>query len=246
MSENTISIKNTEALEDIFEDTLEEENNTPKTNGDIDNPNVTLNVYGREVTMPLNQAKTAAQKGLAFDHLKTQLAKAKNDVRIKALENISRLSGQSVQSLIEDMSQKAVLNQIVSRYGSVENAPFEAVSEAVRCLEENKNTLADFDRVSKEEEYRYQLREFLSNNPGCKDIPNEVLDRVRQGENLSLAYSNFNVSQMAGQIADLKAEIEMLKGEKKAYETSTPTALNEGAQSDYDSGDFYTMMKNMW
>lgn len=207
---------------------------------------MTLNLYGESVELPVSQAKIIAQKGLAFDHLKSQLAMAKNDVRLKTLENIAEMKGQTISQLMSDIHRQTLTDQIVNQYGSIENAPFEEINRVVKEFENSEKNWDKCEADIQKENFKSQFREFLQYNPGCTEIPDEVIQAVKNGENLSLAYSRYNEYMLENELSDLKREIEVLKSEEKAKKTSTPSAMNMGAKNNYESQEFYNMFRSTW
>ena len=108
-----------------------EDGNTPENTADQPEMMVELNLYGEKVQVPLSQAVAQAQKGVAFEHMKNQLAAAKNDARLSTLQTIAGRSGKTTAQLVMDMHSDFVADNLARRYGSVANAPLDEVAKAV-------------------------------------------------------------------------------------------------------------------
>ncbi len=265
MIENTISINNSVDVSDDYV-TDETQNSAIEENYQCDSDNqlqenetleqsqtsdktediMTLNLYGESVDMPVSQAKIIAQKGLAFDHIKGQLAMAKNDARLKALEDIANINGQTTAQLVSDIHKQTLTNQLIQQYGSVENAPFEEINRVVKEFESSDRKWAENEQNMQKESFKSQFREFLSYNPGCTEIPYEVINAMKNGENLSVAYSRYNEYMLKNELENTKRELEVLKSEQKAKKTSTPSAMNVGAKNNNESQEFYKMFRSTW
>lgn len=239
--ENDINLNNEEFMENQQSETLEQSQTSEEAE-----EMMTLNLYGESVDLPVSQAKIIAQKGLAFDHLKGQLAVAKNDVRLKTLENIAEMKGQTISQLMSDIHRQTLTDQIINQYGSIDNAPFEEINRVVKEFENSEKNWDKCEADIQKENFKSQFREFLQYNPGCTQIPDEVIQAVKSGENLSLAYSRYNECMLQNELRNVKRELEVLKGEEKAKKTSTPSAMNMGAKNNYESQEFYKMFKSTW
>ncbi|MBE6887150.1 MAG: hypothetical protein E7484_01870 [Ruminococcaceae bacterium] len=207
---------------------------------------VELTLYGEKVQLAKSQALAAAQKGMAFEHIKGQLSAAKNDVRLKTLENIAAMKGQTIAAFIGDLQHRAMADDIAAKYGGIENAPTQVLSEAVRTLEQSRISLEQREAQARQHHVNLQLMEFLEKNPGVKEIPQEVMQLAEKGENIALAYSRFNENRLAKELSEAKRELEMIKSEEKAKRSSTPTAMNSGAANESRENEFLKLMKSTW
>lgn len=205
-----------------------------------------LTLYGEKLQVPVHQAVAAAQKGMAFEHIKGQLSAAKNDVRLKMLEDVAAMKGQTMASFVGDIQRKALADEITAKYGSFENAPTQVLEQAVRKIEQSRISLENGEIQAEQHRIRGQLMEFLENNPGCREIPSEVVELVKKGENLSLAYSRFNEQKLSKELTEAKRELEILKNDERSRKTSTPSARNIGAVNENKENEFLKLMKSTW
>lgn len=276
MIENTISINSTEALDSVSDNTESEtkvqknnqtvnDENTPcetvtdsgkegdssmgtAENSGADQPEETveLTVYGEKRKVPLSQAVAVAQKGLAFEHLKAELADMKNDFRLKALEEIAKQSGKNTYQLVADLQHRAVTENLIERYGSLKDAPLEELGQAINTLMASRSQLKDGQNMSEYHRWKNQLREFAEANPGCVEIPEEVVQAAKKGENLSLAYSRIYGNRLTQEIKEAKRELDVLKSESKAVKNSTPSAKSVGGNENLKENEFLKLMKSTW
>ena len=260
MIENTISIdsqygvegcgqpeatelqKNEQGVSDKVEDMPEGETN-PEENT-IEEEMFDLTVYGESVKLPKSQAVGAAQKGMAFESMKQKLALAKNDVRLKALDSLAQISGKSVSHLLGDMTSQALTKQLEDKYGELALVPQEELEQVIQKIHTARVSAEEAADRWKLEEKRNQLEEFLQHNPGCTDIPQQVIDRVKQGENLSFAYSQYSNQQLLQQIEQLQRELSVLKSGRAAKEKSMPAARSTA--TGHSTNSIYGMMRSLW
>lgn len=270
MLENTISIDNETALENGNvqqenavlcgeEDVLKTAEAASAAEGDVEATGekpteentisdvedmLTLTVYGDTVTVKKSEAVSAAQRGIAFDRMKEKLAFAKGDARLKALDDLAQLSGKNISHILAEMTKQTLTDNLVQKYGDFENVPFEDMEEVMnKVYTTRKNLEETADRMVLAEK-QSQLEEFLQHNPGCTDIPQEVIERARKGENLTLAYSQYQIEQLKTQLETAQQELNIYKSRKTAKEKSMPSA--KSTVVDGVTTSMYGMMKSLW
>ena len=270
MLENTISIDNEAALENGGvqqenavlcgeEDVWETAEAASAAEGDVEATGeytteentisdvedmLTLTVYGDTVTVKKSEAVSAAQRGIAFDRMKEKLAFAKSDARLKALDDLAQLSGKNISHILAEMTKQTLTDNLVQKYGGFENVPFEDMEEVMNKVYTTRKSLEETaDRMVLTEK-QSQLEEFLQHNPGCTDIPQEVVERAKKGENLTLAYSQYQIEQLKTQLETAQQELKVVKSRKTAKEKSMPSAKSTVA--DGVTASMYGMMKSLW
>lgn len=206
---------------------------------------VELTVYGQKVAVTQSEARAAAQKGMAFEHVKQQLAQAKNDPRLKALEEVALIKGVTVSQLVDSLHSSAVTDRLVQQYGSIEAAPWQAVNDAVKAVEKHSAQIAAAEKTAQQLHWKSQLREFLENNPGCTDIPQQVLQMAKQGHRLTDAYAAYQNSVLSQQLADTRQELDMFKSQSQAAKRATPSARSTMEQGS-ETNKFLELMKSTW
>lgn len=268
MIENTISIECSEALADEVDNntadtadmqkkqegkaetekaelTEEKGQQTSETEtNEEDEDMLTLTVYGDTVKVSREEAISAAQRGLAFDRMKQKLNLAKNDGRLRALDKLSDLCGKSVPQMLGDMAGKVLVDGLIEKYGSAQAVP---KHEAEALFGKLASTRAEFENAADVwtlNDKISQLEEFWQHNPNCREIPQQVIEATKRGENLSLAYSEYKAAQLAEQLEEAQREISILKSRKAAKEKSMPQAGGQMAEGTAYS--MYGMMKSLW
>ena len=267
MLENTISINSEEALETEFEENAAEKADLQQTEDDEaefedadlsceeehsseentkleDEEMLTLNVYGDTVKVSRGEAISAAQRGLAFDRMKAKLNLAKNDTRLKALDQLSEMCGKSVPQMLGDMAGQALADSLVERYGSTDSVPFEEIEALMQQLHSTRAQFENAADVWTVNDKVNQLEEFLHYNPGCMDIPQEVIAQAKEGKNLSLAFSQYQVQQLEQQLEETQKELNILKSKNAAKAKSMPNASS--VQASASAGSIYGLMKSLW
>ena len=274
MIENTISIESTSADNNNYTDMLGEtevhnfsmdqneeksaetddiytETDTLKDSAEASAANpqeetVELTVYGEKVTVPLSQALAQAQKGIAFERMKEQLNQAKNDLRLKTLERLEQQTGKNAYQLLGDMQHQAISDSFIARYGSFDNVPFEELRQAVKSLEESRMRLEENRMENSYSNWSSQLEEFMNAHPGCNEIPDEVIEAARKGENITLAYNRIYSDKLTNDIQAAKRELEVLENENRAAKNATPSAKSTGAESKPRQNEILNFMKSTW
>lgn len=207
---------------------------------------ITLNVYGQQVKVTLEEAKAAAQKGVAFERIKSQLAQSRNNVHLKALETIAGQRGVTVDTLVFETALNNAMADIENRYGSVEAAPPQVLGEKAHRLAQLKQQMADTAAAQHKEHWRTQLENFLQDNPGVKDIPLQVIEKAKQTGSLVLAYSDYQAAQLKAELEKTKSELLVLQGEKQAEKAAVPSAQSVAAAAQHTDDSFAKMMRSTW
>ena len=242
--EETALQQTEQALSPQGEDMPQEQHPSTEKTIEEDEEMLDLTVYGQEIKLPRSQAIGAAQKGMAFDSMKQKLALAKNDGRLKALDNLANLTGKSVSQLLGDMTSQTLTQKLNERYGAPEAVPAEAFEEMMHQIFETRRSIEQTADSWVLADKRSQLEEFLQHNPGCTDIPDEVIARAKQGENLTLAYTQHQNQRLLKQLAQLEKELERLKSGRAAREKSMPSSRSTATDSNKNS--IYGMMRSLW
>ena len=272
MTENTISINSqAETAENEFS-AAEAENNTDTAQGNdwqnieeresddvqksessgreetaaLQEEKIKLTVYGEEVEVSFEEAKAAAQKGMAFEKLKGQLADAKNNLHLKTMEQIAAAKGKTLAQLVADVAHKEEYARLTEKYGSIDSVPMEELAESVGRLSQLKNQLYSNQKAQAAESWSSQLREFLEDNPGHGRIPDEVIEAAKRTGSLALAYSDYSARQLAEELGRTKAELEMLKAEKETSKGTTPSAKSVASYGSSEDDAFRKMMRSTW
>ncbi|MBE6894539.1 MAG: hypothetical protein E7483_02905 [Ruminococcaceae bacterium] len=268
MLENTISINGEETLETegkLQENAAQEKESLQKTDDTAalqqlseekgqaeseeetpleDEEMLTLTVYGDTLTVPKSQAISAAQKGFAFESMKQKYAFVKNDARLQALDSLAQISGKNISQLLGDMTRQALTDKLTEKYGNIDAVPLEEFEEAMQTVYTTRKSIENAADKMTIMQKQSQLEEFLQYNPGCTEIPPQVVERARQGENLSLAYSQYQTALLTQQLEQAQKELKVFKSIKEAKEKSMPSAQSTAANSNTDS--VYNMMKSLW
>ncbi len=205
-----------------------------------------LTVYGEEYEMSFEEAKAAAQKGVAFEKVKAQLANARNNIHLRTLEQIAAAKGTTLAQLVSDIAHGEEHARLSKEYGDIYHVPANVIEESVNRLARLRENLRTGQIVQAADDWSSQLREFMEDNPGNRQIPDEVIETAKLTGNLALAYSDYNARQLAEELARTKAELEMLKAEKETAKGTTPSAKSVAAEGDYEDDSFRKMMRSTW
>jgi len=246
LQQEEISLHQTEDTTAAQQEVTEEKGQASSEENTIseDEEMLTLTVYGDTLTVPKSQAISVAQKGFAFENMKQKYALAKNDARLAALDSLAQISGKNVSQLLGDMTKKALTDKLTQKYGQPENVPLEELEDVIQQVYTTRKSIENAADNWTMVHMQSQLEEFLQHNPGCTEIPQEVIARTKKGENLALAYSQYQTAQLVQQLEQTQKELSVLKSGKAAKEKSMPSAKSTAADSSEKS--VYSMMKSLW
>jgi len=183
---------------------------------------------------------------VAFEKVKAQLANARNNLHLRTLEQIAERKGTTLARLVSDVAHEEERARLISEYGDIHQVPTHVIAESVNRLAKLRENLQTGQFALAADDWSSQLREFMEDNPGNKQIPDEVIETAKQTGNLALAYSDYNARQLAEQLARTKAELEMLKAEKETAKGTTPSAKSVAAAGDCEDDSFRKMMRSTW
>ena len=207
---------------------------------------IKLTVYGEEVEVSFEEAKAAAQKGMAFERVKAQLANAKENIHLKTMEQIAAAKGKTLAQLVADVAHEEEYARLTEKYGSMDHVPLDELADSVGKLSQLKNQLYAGQKAEASESWSNQLREFMEDNPQHGTIPDEVIEAAKQTGSLALAYSDYNARQLAEELGRTKAELEMLKAEKETAKGITPSAKSVASYGSSEDDAFRKMMRSTW
>ena len=271
MSENTISTENTatDAMEnanmaehktqttaqgkdwqnyeekeshDVQESLSPEADVTAKAEGE----KIKLTIYGEEVEVTADEAREAAQKGMAFGRVKAQLADSRNNAHLKTLEDIARQQGKSLDDFVLAIATSNMMDSLIKKYGSLNTVPLDEMHNNIRKMGEMQREVQTRAQNAARESWRTQLAEFIEDNPGMKTLPEEIIETAKRTGTLALAYSDYTAKQLKAKLEQTQLELEMLKAEKQSEKSATPSSQSSAAGADYRDDKFYQMLRSTW
>ena len=207
---------------------------------------IKLTVYGQQVEVTAEEAKAAAQKGMAFARVKAQLADSRNNAHLKMLEDIARQQGKSLDDFVLAIATENVMDSLVKKYGSINDVPLEEMHRNIRKMNEMQRDVQTRAQNAARESWRTQLAEFIEDNPGIKNLPDEIIETAKRTGNLALAYSDYTAKQLKAQLEQTQLELDMLKAEKQSEKSATPSSQSSAAGGSYRDDKFYQMLRSTW
>lgn len=204
-------------------------------------PTVEVEFLGKRRTLTIAEAKAAAQKGLNYDHIKSQLDELKNSPALRLIGQYAADNGltpeeyvRRAQELREEQADAGELQQLVAAGNKPEVARelLRLRREAARKSEEQRR--ADQERQDAEERGRADQERrsadfaaFVAAYPDVKTLPDEVAQAVAGGESPLTAYTRYENARLREQ---LKAAQETQAAEKKKEENrkKNPGSMGSG------------------
>ena len=207
---------------------------------------IKLTIYGQEVEVTAEEAREAAQKGMAFGRMKAQLADSRNNAHLKTIEDIARQQGKSLDDFVLSLATDNMVANLIKKYGGINAVPFEEMHKNVRKMGEMQREVGIRAQNAAREGWRSQLAEFIEDNPGMKTLPEEIIETAKKTGNLALAYSDYTAKQLKAQLEQTQLELDMLKAEKQSEKSATPSSQSSAASADYRDDKFYQMLRSTW
>lgn len=207
---------------------------------------LSVDFLGEEKKLSLSDAKTAAQKGLNYDHVKTELDELKNNPLWTAAKKSALAAGLTDEEFAERLLEKLEEREVkkISKERNIDEQAARGVFEEKKA---SKKELEDLKTKSaKDDEELKTLREFKkkqdiieaarkewesftkthSEYKKLEDLPEEVKDAVlKNGEELNYAYLKYE-----------NAELKRRMQKKEAAQKSPGAA--KGATAEEENDDF--------
>ena len=185
-----------------------------------------VNYLGETKKLTRQEAKELAQKGMNYDHVKEQLDAMRNNALYKAAaasaksagmteeEFAAQLSGQLKDREINKIAKERSVDEETARAiyedGVKANAKLKQAEQTADDLKGELDELREYKRVNEiREEMRRQWKEFTSAHPDIRtldDLPQEVSDAVKGGEELETAYNRYELNKLKDQLSRQQAK----------------------------------------
>lgn len=197
---------------------------------EVTEPVYAVNFLGEQKKLPVSELITAAQKGLNYDHVKSEL------------ETLREQSGayQNAYNIMEQMAQASgmTLDEYVSFCGKTleENRLREQlnrgipedVAKRLLELEQNESRRAGEEQLRKQEEaQRAQYAELLREYPNLKELPDEVAASIAGGEQPLAAYRAYELRQLKNELSTLKKAEENRQKSTGSLQGDAPEVVDD-------------------
>lgn len=189
-------------------------------------PKYKVQLHGREQELTVPQLVAAAQKGLDYDNMRTQLAAAQQALpALRLVEQYAAANGmtagQYLQAAGQNIRQQAV-NELTQK-GVPEQTAKELVAERMR-LEEERRAIAPLMQHMNAEAARKKARDpwlaVTREYPDVVNLPESVLMSVQKGETPLAAMRAWELEQLRAKLSaqemQLSAQAATLKNRQTA------------------------------
>lgn len=191
-----------------------------------------LKHMGQSYQVNRDQVVTLAQKGMDYDHVRTErdIAREKYAELEGFLQELAAPSGMSIEDLI-DNTRASVL---ADREGIDQTVALQRVKldRDRRAFEAQQQKAQQSQQVQDQENQRVQQsflrfsKEYESVDP--KDIPKEVWDAFGQGMDLTDAYAHWENRQLRQELQETREKLETATQNEKNKERSTGSQQSAG------------------
>lgn len=196
------------------------------------NPKFKVKYNGQEQEMPLDQLIVNAQKGMNYDHVKSELDELRMGREFAVLDAYASLSGMtreqyldSLQAELDGRKTQELVNQ-----GFTEEA-------AKTYLKWQKDQQKNEERIRALEERARQaekIQEFARAFPDVKEFPQEVAQAIVAGKDPIPTYNEWLVSHQAEEINTLQTKL-MAYEKGAANKARAAGSVASDASDDYDA-----------
>lgn len=178
-------------------------------------PKYKVNFLGEEKELPVSELITAAQKGMNYDHVKSELdglreKSGQYEEARRLVEQMAEASGMTVEQYTQFCAQSLKDSQLKAQ---LDRGVPEDVARRLMELEEKENLRsAEEERRRAELERQEAYAELIREYPELKSLPDEVAQAVAAGERPLSAYRSYENRRLKNELAALrKAEENKLK-----------------------------------
>lgn len=174
-------------------------------------PKYKVNFLGEEMELPVSELVTAAQKGMNYDHVKSELdrlrASAEQNGAARAMmEQMARSSGMTVEEyteLCKNTLEESKLREQLDR-----GIPEDAAKRLLELEEKERLRGEEEERQREEAQKREAYSELIREYPDLTSLPDEVAAAVAEGESPLNAYRAYELRQLKTELAALKKTAE--------------------------------------
>ena len=203
------------------EDKENEEGSCEVPESETEEESYTVKYNGKEVKLTLDELKTNAQKGLNYDHVKSEMDDMKNTSVFKEIADMAKKEGVSLSEYCRRLDEY----RSEKRFGElIESGMDKKNAEKFIKLEQEISRRDDEARESRP--YIEFARRFPEVEPS--DIADEVWERFNQSGDLIGAY-------IEHENAKLKEKIAAYEQNEKNRKNRVGSLKNNGAQKEYDA-----------
>ncbi|AEY66606.1 hypothetical protein [Clostridium sp. BNL1100] len=237
-NENTDSNDNNESTDETNE--TDEFNNTDDVNQQSQDENksvetIKVKFNKEEMDIPIDEATQYIQKGMNYDKILSQKEALEKSKEFEILDYYAQMYGMTRQEYTdylfrnkEEQALKNEMNDVKSKSPEISDELAEEI--ALMKIERNKRELEEKKRAEeqkKQDETNKMYSDFMAEYPDIKSeaIPQEVWDKVCQGQTLLSAYSRWENQQ-------LKAKLQAKEQNEKTKKKSTGSVVGD-ANIDY-------------
>lgn len=212
-----------------------------------------VNYLGERRKLTRQEAAEYAQKGMNYDHVKEQLDAMRNNALYRAAaasaksagmteeEFAAQLSGQLKDREINKIAKERSVDEETARAiyedGVKANAKLKQAEQTADDLKGELDELREYKRVNEvREEMRRQWKEFTAAHPDIRtldDLPQEVIDAVKGGEEPETAYNRYEVKQLKEQLTRQQAKAKSAGSARGTADEEEGDFFLRGFRGDY-------------
>lgn len=222
------------AEEDSVQDTTAPEPEPAKEEAQPDTPEEELkykvNFLGEEKELPVSELVTLSQKGMNYDHVKSELETLRekagqSEKLLGTAKQLAASSGTSVEDYLAMIAKTAADNQLRSQ---IDSGVPEHIARRLMELEQHENLrTAEDEKRRAEQERQAKYDELIKEYPGVHTLPDEVATAVANGARPLEAYRAYELEKLKTELATLKKAEENKQKSTGSLQSESPATPDD-------------------
>ena len=193
-------------------------------------PVYTVSFLGEQRELPVSELITAAQKGLNYDHVKSEREALREQSgayqnAYAVMEQMAQASGMTLDEYAAFCGKTLEENRLREQ---LDRGVPEDVAKRLLELEQNESRRAGEEQQRQQQEaQRAQYAELLREYPDLKELPDEVAASIAGGERPLAAYRAYELRQLKSELSALKKAEENKRKSTGSLQGDAPEVVDD-------------------
>lgn len=211
-------------------DSVSDEEEAREVSSENDEPKYKVNFLGEEKELPVSELVTLSQKGMNYDHVKSELELLKEKSKqysqtYEVIEQLAAASNMNVEQYIDLCNKTIEENQISQQ---VNQGVPKAVAKRLLELEQKETIRSKQEKQAEIERQKQNMyQELIREYPDVKQLPEEVVQAITNGERPLEAYRAYENQKLKNELAVLKKSVENKQKSTGSLQGDAPEETND-------------------
>jgi hypothetical protein len=217
----------------------ETENLVPiKFNGQVFNvPNEAIEALAKSLNIPVEQAQVLMQKGMNYDHVKSEV-----DQDRETLEFYAQQNGMTVPQYMKALREQREAAGIQAEEKALTEKYPDENPEIIKMLAEmqfkqkQKDAESAVQQQKQDEDAKKDkmFAAFVKAYPDVKELPPEVVQKMNEGEDLTAAYTAFENKSLKEKLANIETQKKVEEKNQNNKETALGSLEGDNSNTERD------------